>query len=241
MRSLTLFSLVLALSACGDDGGTTDATGITTSGSTGSGSTGSGSTGSESGTGEPTTSGASTDASTGADASTSAPATATSTSSGTTTGEPGSTSSDASTGDVSTGDTSGDSTTGATSELVIAVVDAELYADCMPEIEPDPVQGSWYVQFDNTGGGAETSAVLTKASLSLLVADPPVLEEISVSPTESGPIAAGEQIEVVVKKLKGAAHSGCDHCGEFYLLALEYQEGDVIHQVTEEVTISCAF
>jgi hypothetical protein len=241
MRSLTLFSLVLALSACGDDGGTTDATGITTSGSTGSGSTGSGSTGSESGTGEPTTSGASTDASTGADASTSAPATATSTSSGTTTGEPGSTSSDASTGDVSTGDTSGDSTTGATSELVIAVFDAELYADCMPEIEPDPVQGSWYVQFDNTGGGAETSAVLTKASLSLLVADPPVLEEISVSPTESGPIAAGEQIEVVVKKLKGAAHSGCDHCGEFYLLALEYQEGDVIHQVTEEVTISCAF
>jgi hypothetical protein len=241
MRSLTLFSLVLALSACGDDGGTTDATGITTSGSTGSGSTGSGSTGSESGTGEPTTSGASTDASTGADASTSAPATATSTSSGTTTGEPGSTS-DATTGDASsTGESTGDSTTGATSELVIAVFDAELYADCMPEIEPDPVQGSWYVQFDNTGGGAETSAVLTKASLSLLVADPPVLEEISVSPTESGPIAAGEQIEVVVKKLKGAAHSGCDHCGEFYLLALEYQEGDVIHQVTEEVTISCAF
>lgn len=237
MRSLTLFSLVLALSACGDDGGTTDATGITTSGSTGSGSTGSGSTGSESGTGEPTTSGASTFASTGTDASTSAPATATSTSSGTTTGEPGSTS-DATTGDAST---TGDSTTGATSELVIAVFDAELYADCMPEIEPDPVQGSWYVQFDNTGGGAETSAVLTKASLSLLVADPPVLEEISVSPTESGPIAAGEQIEVVVKKLKGAAHSGCDHCGEFYLLALEYQEGDVIHQVTEEVTISCAF
>ena len=236
MRSLTLFSLVLALSACGDDGGTTDATGITTSGSTGSGSTGS-----ESGTGEPTTSGASTDASTGADASTSAPATATSTSSGTTTGEPGSTS-DATTGDASsTGESTGDSTTGATSELVIAVFDAELYADCMPEIEPDPVQGSWYVQFDNTGGGAETSAVLTKASLSLLVADPPVLEEISVSPTESGPIAAGEQIEVVVKKLKGAAHSGCDHCGEFYLLALEYQEGDVIHQVTEEVTISCAF
>lgn len=239
MRSLTLFSLVLALSACGDDGGTTDATGTTTgitNGTTG-GSTGSGSTGSESGTGEPTTGGASTFASTGADASTSAPATGTSTGSGTTTGEPGTTS-DATTGDAST---TGESTTGATSELVIAVFDAELYADCMPEVEPDPVQGSWYVQFDNTGGGAETSAVLTKASLSLLVADPPVLEEISVSPTESGPIAAGEQIEVVVKKLKGAAHSGCDHCGEFYLLALEYQEGDVIHQVTEEVTISCAF
>lgn len=237
MRSLTLFSLVLALSACGGDGGTTDATGTTQTATT-SGSTGTGSTGSESGTGEPTTSGASTFASTGADASTSAPATATSTSTATTTGEPGSTSS---TSDGTTGDsTTGDSTTGATSELVIAVFDAELYADCMPEVEPDPVQGSWYVQFDNTGGGAETSAVLTKASLSLLV-DDPVLEEISVSPSESGPIAAGEQIEVVVKKLKGAAHSGCDHCGEFYLLALEYQEGDVIHQVTEEVTISCAF
>ncbi len=226
MRSLTLFFLALALSACGDDGGTPAAT--TT------GAPGGGSTGSESGgTSGPTT----TDASTGADASTSPPATTTSTSTAMTTGEPGSTS-DATTGDASS---TGDSTTGATSELVIAVVDAELYADCMPEVEPDPVHGSWYVQFDNTGGAAETSAVLTKASLSLLVADPPVLEDISVSPTDSGPIAAGEQSEVVVKKLKGTAHSGCDHGGEFYLLALEYQEGDVIHQVTEEVTISCAF
>ena len=233
MRSPIHLTLVLALSACGDDDGATDPSSTTQAASTG-GATGSESGSEGGGTGESPTS---------ADTSTGEGGTGT-TGSDPTSGGPGTTGG-TSTGGVSgtsSGDTSsGDSTTGATSELVIAVVDAELYADCMPEIEPDPTWGSWYVQFDNTGGAAETAAVLTKASLSLLAADPPVLEEIGAHPGESGPIPAGEQTEQKLEKLKGAAHSACDHCGEFYLLALEYQEGDVIHQVTEEVTISCVF
>ncbi len=234
MRSFNYLTLVLALSACGDDGGATDPSSTTQAASTG------GATGSESGgTGESPTS---TDASTGGGTGSAPTSGEPGTTSGASTGEVSGTSSTTSSGDTSGGDTSsGDSTTGATSELVIAVVDAELYADCMPEIEPDPAWGSWYVQFDNSSGAAETSAVLTKASLSLADADPPLLEEIGANPGESGPIPAGEQVEQKLEKLKGAAHSACDHCGEFYLLALEYQEGDVIHHVTEDVTISCIF
>ncbi len=249
MRSFTFCTLLLTLSACGGDKGdetTETATATTTATGTTTG-TGSSTTGSESGTtaDAPTTGGVQ---SSGEATASTGPGETGGTSTGGT-----STTGSSSTGDTSTGDTttsgtstggdssSGTSTGGGTSELSIAIVDAELWANCQPEVEPDPVQGSWFVEFDNTGGAAATSAKVIKASLSLLDADPPVLEEIAVSPTDSGPIGAGEQTSLMVKKLKGAAHSGCDHCGAFYLLALDYQEGDVIHKVTEEVTISCAF
>ncbi len=242
MRSFTFCTLLLTLSACGGDKGdeTTDTATATTTATT----TGTGSTGSEPGTTAdvPTTGGQSSGevtVTTGpgetGDTSTGATSTTGSTSVGdTSTGG-------TSTGETSTGDGSGTSTGGGTSELSIAIVDAELWANCQPIVDPDPVQGSWFVEFDNTAGAAATSAKLIKASLSLVVADPPVIEEIAVSPTDSGPIAAGEQVSQMVKKLKGAAHSGCGHCGAFYLLALDYQEGDVIHKVTEEVTVSCVF
>lgn len=247
MRSSTLGStlclLVLALSACGGDKGTSDTASSTgepaTTGSESASDTGAGVSSGEApttGAGEATASSDATTAPT-TDASTGA-VTLTSTSTSDATTGPGTTTA---TGETTTDTTAADTTTGATSDLVIAIVDAELFADCMPEIEPDPVQGSWFVEFDNTAGATATAATLTKASLSLLDADPPMLEEIAVSPTDSGPIPAGEQTSVEVKKLKGAGHSGCQHCGQFYLLALEYQEGEVTHHVTEEVTISCAF
>lgn len=237
MRSPNPLLLVLALVACGDNDSTTSTTSTTAVTSTG-----------DAGSGEthaPTTTGTAAGDDTGA-----------TTPEVTTTGDPtggltdgtaatsdGTTAASGTTGSDGTtsGTTASETTGGATSQLVIAIVDAELYADCQPEIAPDPVQGQWYVQFDNTGGATATSAVLTKASLSLLNADPPMLEEIHASPDGSGPIAAGEQVDIKMKKLAGDAHSACDHCDEFYLLALEYQEGEVIHQVSEEVTISCAF
>ena len=253
MRSLTFCTLLLALTACGDDGGTTDqTTGDATTGTAGVSSTGS------TDTGEPTTSGSSTTAEpqTGSDS-----ATTTTTTTTTTTGE--TTTLDTTTLDTTTGDgtettledttdattggtgmtseaSTGDTTGGATSDLTIAVVDAELYADCMPEVEADPAWGSWYVEYDNTANAEATSATLVKATLSLL-ADPQMVEEIEATPTESGPLPAGEYISQKLTKLKGAAHSACDHCNEFYLLELTYQEGDVTHVVTEEVTISCSF
>ncbi|MFY0531274.1 hypothetical protein [Nannocystis pusilla] len=124
---------------------------------------------------------------------------------------------------------------------MIAIVDAYLYADCMPVSEPDPVQGTWYVEFDNTDNPNDTAAVITGASLSLSDADPQVIEPIQVSPIESPPLPAGEYISVEMAKLPGMAHSACEHCDEFYDLVLEYDENGVKHHVLEEVTISCSF
>lgn len=226
MRTTFLGAYLVSLAACGDNGaaattsgGTNEATPATTG---------------EVVTGEPTTG---------------APA------SGDTTSSPSRTTTDASTGTAGTGtgtadasttgpeDTTtttepGDTTTGATSPLVIAVVDAYLVADCT-QPTPDPVQGGWYVEFDNVGNPAATSVLLKSASLSLLDADPPVPEPIMVQPTGSGPLPAGEYISQEMIKLPGATHSACDHCGEFYLLVLEYDEAGFVHHVDEEVTIQC--
>lgn len=244
MRSLALYTLLaLSLSACGDDGGAETTSETTNTTVTGSETT---ATGTEATTGDtdpgPTSEGPTTSGQTGSESSAT---------SGTETGDTstGDTSAgDTSTGDTSTGDTgsttddtTGGTTGGATSDLVIAIVDAELSAFCMPEVEPDPVHGSWYVEFDNSNNAASTSATLIKASLSLLDADPPVLEEIEASPKTSGLLDPGDYASVKLEKLTGEAHSACEHCDEFYLLELDYQEGDVIHHVTEEVTIPCSF
>ena len=152
--------------------------------------------------------------------------------------------SDTTTGETTdTTDTTGETTdtTGGSSPLVIAIVDAYLFADCQPVVDPDPVQGTWYVEFDNTDNPDDTSAVIVAASLSLADADPPVIEPIMVQPVESPPIAAGDYVSVEMTKTPGAMHSACEHCDEFYKLVLEYDEGGVKHHVEEDVTISCSF
>lgn len=244
MRRLTLsLSLLGAFTACGDSG--SDTTGSDTeqttavTGSAGDTSTGTTTTGgAELTTGAPTT--AAGDSESGSTTSTIETTAADATGTGspdTSTGAPGTT---GTTGDSTTGEgtSEGSSTGGATSPLKIAIVDAELYADCMPVASPDPVKGQWYVDFDNTDNPEDTMAVVTKASLSLPDADP--VEAIEVTPTESGPILAGEYASQKLTKLQGEMHSACEHCGEFYLLVLEYDEGGVKHHVQEDVTISCS-
>ena len=239
MRTMFLGVFLASLTACGDSGSTS-----TTSGSTGEATT---STTGDVITGEPTgTTGATAGETTTGQTTTGQTATGDTTSSSTTTdASTGTTDASTSTTDTSTtglddtttGDTE-DTTTGASSPLVIAVVDAYLVADCT-QPAADPVLGNWYVEFDNVNNPAETSVILKSASLSLLDADPPVIEPITVQPTESGPLPAGEYISQEMIKLPGAAHSACDHCGEFYMLVLEYDENGYIHYVDEEVTISC--
>jgi hypothetical protein len=223
-----------ALAACGDHGSTSTTSGSAaeaTTSTTGAVVTGEPSTSAPTTTGALTTGETTTGASASGDTTSSPSQTTTDASTGTSTGA-----STTDTGDATT--TEPEDTTGGTSPLVIAVVDAYLVADCT-QPTPDPVQGGWYVEFDNLANPVETAVILKSASLSLLDADPPLLEPITVQPTESGPLPAGEYISQEMIKLPGETHSACDHCGEFYMLVLEYDEAGDIHHVDEEVTIQC--
>jgi hypothetical protein len=238
---LTFTLLLASLAACGDSGGASTTTGDESS--TGDAST---VAVTDTSTGD-LTSGTTEAPTTGTGSATGSDTSATTGPADTSTGEDPSSTGAVVTGtsgttavDETTGDT-GDTTTGATSDLVIAIVDAYLHADCMPAIPPDPAYGEFYVEFDNGAGASETSATLISASLSFAGADPIVIEPIMVTPDVSGPIGAGEFLSQKVMKLKGPAHSACMHCDEFYVLELEYQEGDYIHHVTEDVTIPCVF
>jgi hypothetical protein len=144
----------------------------------------------------------------------------------------------------STGSTEGTETGttesgGEESPLVIAIVDAYLNASCEGRPAPDPVWGQWYVDFDNTAGLADTSAVLVGAWLSPADGDPKA-EAIMATPTESGPIAAGAYESVELTYLPGAMHSACDHCDEWYKLVVEYDESGTILHAEEDVMIPCS-
>lgn len=237
MRPLTCIPLLAVLAACSPGPGPTTATGATTTATTGetdaSTGTSAPTTGAPETTAGTTSSTDTTDTTVATDATTTAPVDLT-----TTAPDPGTTTT---ADDTSTGPAP-DTTTGPDEgALVIAIVDAELYADCQPRSDPDPVEGGWTVSFDNTQGASDTAATLVSATLSLADVDPPVLEPILVDPTASGPIPAGQQVDQNVDKLHGDMHSACDHCDEFYKLVLTYDENGAMHVAEEDVTISCAF
>lgn len=235
---LAVSTLLAATVACGDSGGATTASGSGSTGSTDTTTSGS-STGSTSTT--DATDGSATADATSTSIGTSTSSTSTSTTDDTTGALSTTTSDDTTSTGTSTGTTTDTTdTTGGTSPLVIAIVDAELWADCMPIVPPDPVQGSWYVEFDNTGNPEDTEAVVTGAWLSLAGGDPKS-EPIAVDPVASGPIKAGDYVSLKLSKLPGQSHGACGHCGEFYDLVLEYDEGGIAHEVVEAVTISCVF
>lgn len=239
---LKISVLLAAIVACGDSGGATTASDSSSTSTASTDATTSGpSTGTTATTDDATDGSATSNGTSGTtgttDDTTGDPSTTTTDDTTTTTTD--TTSTTGTTGTTTTlGDTTGD--TDGTSPLVIAIVDAELWADCMPIVEPDPVQGSWYVEFDNTNNPADTAAVVTGAWLSLAGGDPKS-EPIAVAPVDSGPLKAGDYVSLEVKKLPGMSHGACGHCGEFYDLVLEYDEGGIAHHVEEAVTISCAF
>ena len=239
MRRVVILMILGWLPGCGDVGGgatTGPTTAVSTTEMTGGETTGGGTMGGETvGEGDSTT--------TGVEPTGTTTEMGTSTG-GSTTGSTGTTESATTTEGATTGETGESSTTGGStgegSPLIIAVVDAELWADCSLMGGGDPVQGSWYVEFDNTDNPNDTAAVLTSASLTLAL-DPPLEEPIEAEPKQSPPIAAGDYVSQKQTKLKGDAHSACDHCDEFYALVLEYDEDGVSHHVVEDVTISCNF
>lgn len=119
-----------------------------------------------------------------------------------------------------------DSTTGDPGPpLTVSLLDIEVYADCMPEIDPDNLHGVWTVLYDNSAGMAEGSAELVTATLTLQ-GDVPLPFVLEVEPTMSGPVAPGEMSMQEQTRQPGLVPvSGCSHCDKPYSLDLVFKTG----------------
>lgn len=237
-----LFASFLMI-ACGDSGSASTGTGATTDTTTGgttdpgptTGPTTSTTTSTDSGgesvgetTGVATTSTDSTDTGVASDTD----ATSTTADPGSTTTAGDTTSSGSS--DSSTGDPVGE-------PLAIALADVVLYANCQPIVEPDNILGWWTVAYDNTAGAATGSAELTKATLTLSPNDMPSVHDITVTPTQSGPVGPGETLDQEQMKQKGAPTPGCGFCNQPYRLDLTFASGGVDVPVVHEATLDCVY
>lgn len=245
---LGLFASIL-MTACGDSGGASTGTGATTDTTTG-GTTDPGAT-----TGPTTSTTTSTDSlgesmgeTTGVDTTTSTTIATTSTDSTdtdvatdatSTTANPDSTSTasditSSGSSDSSTGDPVGE-------PLAIALQDVVIYANCQPIVDPDNILGWWTVAYDNTQGAATGSAELTKATLTLSPNDMPSVHDITVLPTQSGPVGPGETLDQEQMKQKGAPTPGCGFCNQPYRLDLTFVSGGVDVPLVHEATLDCVY
>jgi hypothetical protein len=247
--SLGLFASFF-IAACGDSGGASTGTGATTDTSTG-GSTDPGPTSGPT-TSTTTTSGPSTGESmgetTGVDTTTTTSGTtatdATDTAAATDTDATSTSTTSGSATEVDTTSTvSSDSTTGAPvgEPLAIELKEVVIYANCQPIVDPDNILGWWTVVYDNSQGLETSAAELTKATITLSPNDMPSVHDITVIPTQSGPVGPGETLNQEQMKQKGAPTPGCGSCNQPYRLDLTFVSGGVDVPVVHEATLDCVY
>ncbi|WP_096334169.1 hypothetical protein [Nannocystis exedens] len=251
--SLGLFASIL-IAACGDSGGASTGTGATTDTTTGGTTDPGPTTDPTTGTTTSTDStGESMGETTGVDTTTSTSTTTTSTTTADTTDTGVATDTDATatttspdsttTADETTASGSSDSSTGdpVGEALAVTLQDVVLYANCQPIVDPDSILGWWTVVYDNSQGAATSSAELTKATLTLSPNNLPSVHEITVSPTQSGPVGPGETLPQEQMKQKGAPTPGCGFCNQPYRLDLTFASGGLDVPVVHEATLDCVY
>jgi hypothetical protein len=134
--------------------------------------------------------------------------------------------------------------TGAAAPSIDAEIEAVKFgANCMPVIGPDPMQGSVYVRYENTGSVAG-SLSLTQASVVFANAMEAWLYSIELSPTTSGTIPAGEGASVEHAKVGIAGDSSflCQLCGQTGTVELRFDDGFGNQQIeAQNFELGCAF
>jgi hypothetical protein len=93
------------------------------------------------------------------------------------------------------------------SALKMSIGAIDMWVDCMPQVPPDPIGGTFTVRYDNSKGSAPASAIIALARWEL-----PGQWEFAVEPPSSGTIPAGQVLEVVHKKVAGSAKGSGDPC-----------------------------
>jgi hypothetical protein len=119
---------------------------------------------------------------------------------------------------------------------------AKLWADCMPEVGPDPLGGSVFVEYRNYGGSPGTIDLVD----AVLVYSTPIegwVFSLALSPTTVGPVAPGETL--FVEHLEGMTPGNnsflCNFCGTEGVLELRWQEPSGAEQFSQEpIVLMCA-
>lgn len=222
--ALSLLSILVVTSACGDDGGT----GTGGSSSTGPGST-SASTSTSTGPGEGSSSGSTTTAESTASA---AETTAT-------TGE-------TSIGDTTAGETTaastGGTTTGGMATLEATMSALQIFEDCMPIVAPDPVGVMFTLELSNPGD-VPASAMVSSATFFDAVGAQ--VATIDVMPAALGPVAAGDSTQTMVTKvadsLVPALGCGVLLCNQSYTLELALDVDGLEVIASDTANVDCVF
>jgi hypothetical protein len=122
------------------------------------------------------------------------------------------------------------------------IVDVELYANCKPEVGPDPIGGSFVVAYENFG---DEPASLDDLSASLVFATKVEgwVFPMTMQPLSSGPVPADDLVEVLHTKIatEGDSSFVCTFCGVEGTLSLRWigsSGGEV--SLDEPVVLACA-
>ena len=93
------------------------------------------------------------------------------------------------------------------SAMTMSITSIDMWVDCMPEVPPDPLGGTFTVRYDNSKGSVAATATVLAAKWQL-----PGDWAFTVEPSTSGAIPAGQAIDVVHKKVPGSAKGSDNPC-----------------------------
>lgn len=145
--------------------------------------------------------------------------------------------------------TSGASTTGGgASEISAELLSGKFSMNCQPVVGPDPIAGSFEVEYENTGG---SSGLLTVSSASLNILGPNggmLTWVFDVGPASSQPIGPGEKQTVTHTKVAGSGMgtpnvvNPCSLCNGTWSLAVGWSDGVTGTAATSSLgNVSCVF
>ncbi|NUP12514.1 MAG: hypothetical protein HOW73_41240 [Polyangiaceae bacterium] len=119
------------------------------------------------------------------------------------------------------------------------VVEVKFFADCMPEVGPDPISGSVFIEYRNDG---TKPASLDIVSADIVFANPMEgwVFPISLSPTSSGAVGGGSTISLEHAKVATPGDSSfvCSLCGQSGTFSVDWSDGT---SDSVDFQLSCGF
>lgn len=113
-------------------------------------------------------------------------------------------------------------------EITALFVSDDFYADCMPVVAADPLNGSFTVDYQNTG---TSGASLAFTDVRLRMGPPGSVVDwpFAVTPNASGSVAPGANASVAHVKVSGSGQGStggpCNHCDQPMALDVTYDDG----------------